>query len=314
MNRFETLLAPPSLSPKDLRIHLRMHPEISKDILGSASQELVNVATRLTDELTTVRFGRDLATGPEPASYRQFCAKAVGSSATPIDYRFFADFWPANTPTDQAAAWVDQLSKPWQIQAWAAQALRVACAAELEDTSNVTAAWRRAVALYSKFFELATVEETCTYSQKSDALEQEACRLVWASFLANQVAGLAERVQGYASNQKTRSFQACLETLADSTVAAANPKAAETAKEQAQDYLTAGIKAATTLEDAESLFYHQLKANPMEHETLDRALLEAMTREARLMENGFGEIEAVEVCAGVLQGGEQLLGLGAGGL
>ncbi|MCL1898281.1 MAG: hypothetical protein FWG16_05615 [Micrococcales bacterium] len=298
MNRFETLLAPPSLNSKDMRIHLRMHPEIPKDVSGRASQELVNVATRLSDELTTVRFGRDLATDQEPATYRQFCAMATGSTATPISYQFFATFFPADVSAINAAAWVDQQNDPVKVQAWAAQALRVATNSETEDPKNTATAWQRAMLLYGKFFELAQVEDTFTYRQQSDPQSQEACHQVWDKFQRDQVAALADRVQAYANAQQTEAFQATLAALSKPDVARINPSAAKRAKGEARDALTSGIDAATSLEAAEGLYLSQAStAEATDREALDRALLGAMTKEAALVEKGFGDLEALERCA-----------------
>ena len=297
MNRFETLLAPPSLKTKDLRIHLRMHPEIPQEISGRCSQELVNVATRLEDELLTVRFTRELATGPVPEKYDRFCARAIGAAATPIDHKFFAAFYDPTIKPKEAWAWVDSLQDPIQIQAWAAQGLRIASNAETEDPENAPAAWQRAVLLYERYFAVATVEDSCTYAQQTDPQSQETCRNAWKDFLRKQVGNLAARVTSHATGQRPEAFAACLAALALPEVARANPMAVRKAQDEAEDAVSAGIGAATALKAAEGVYLSQVKANPGAKDGLDRTLLQAMAREAALVEKGFGELAVLARCA-----------------
>ena len=295
MNRFETLMAPPSLTSKDLRIHLRMHPEIPQDVSGQCSQELVNVSTRLIDELTTVRFGRDLAKEPEPGNYRRFIKEVTGADATPIDYKFFASYYPGDESDPRR--WVNTLETKDAVQAWAAQGLRVAMSAETEDPSHAAEAWCQAVLLYQRYFAMAEVEDTYTFAQQADPSSQEACRKVWKDFLYDQVGELATRTKTYAISQQHKAFTACLAVLAVPEVARVNPTAASGVQQAAQDTLVAGIESANTLKAAEAMYSSQVASDPATREALDRSLLAAMTKEAELLEKGFGDLDCLEHCA-----------------
>ncbi|MDX5398110.1 MAG: hypothetical protein LPK92_00045, partial [Actinomycetes bacterium] len=205
MNRFETLLAPPSLTPKELAIHIRMHPEIPAEVSGACRNELVRVDVRLHDELTTVRFPSRLTETPAPPQYGQLNRRLTGATATPIPWRFFAGEFEAFMAEHPEQLAVKELRSvlaeldPWRVQAWSAQALRIAQNAETEDPAHAAAAWRTAVRLYQAFFARADVTESHTYRIQTDPAAQAACRAAWDSFLPDQVDALAQRVTEYSS-------------------------------------------------------------------------------------------------------------------
>ncbi|MGB7962557.1 MAG: hypothetical protein WCF12_06295 [Propionicimonas sp.] len=308
MNRFETLLAPPSLSSKDLSIHINMHPEIPKEVSGKCKNDFANVATRLHDELTTLRFGRTLADSPAPARYQALNQQLTGSTATPIDWKFFADEFtafkaehPQRMGTERMLQLVSGLSDPWRVQAWAAQALRIAQNAETEDSAHAGTAWRSAVKLYATFLARADVTQSHTYRSQTDPCAQATCQKAWQSFLADEVAALARRVAEYGNHQQAAAASAALAALAVPEVSAINPEVVGRATAAAQDVFLSGIKSATTLRAAFDLYF-----NATASDELDRALLAAMTAETAKLAKGFGggdEVDLIEL-------GGEALGLG----
>ena len=72
MNRFEALLAPPTLSGREMAMHVRMQKEVSLSEAGTYRAQMLIPEIRLYDELTTLRFTRP---GPdeENTAYRKAC-------------------------------------------------------------------------------------------------------------------------------------------------------------------------------------------------------------------------------------------------
>jgi hypothetical protein len=304
MNRFETLLAPPSLTPRELAIHIRMHPEIPAEVSGACRNELVRVGVRLHDELTTVRFATRLAETPAPPQYSLVNRRLTGSSATPIDWMFFAAEFEAFTAEHPEQLGVKDLRSvlaeldPWRTQAWSAQALRIAQNAETEDPDHAASAWRIAVRLYQAFFARADVTESHTYRIQTDPAAQAACRAAWDSFLPDQVDVLARRVAEYSSRQQAAAVSAALAALAVRDVVALNPDAARRAKVASQSTFLDGMKAAATLRAAYELYSRAPASDEM-----DRALLGVMAAETSRLAKGFGgedEVSLLEKCGEVL--------------
>ena len=73
MNRLEALLAPPTLSSKDMAMHVKMQKAVPREQANSLRAEMLVPEVRLYDELTTLRFRRP---GPEEesAAYTAACA------------------------------------------------------------------------------------------------------------------------------------------------------------------------------------------------------------------------------------------------
>jgi hypothetical protein len=302
MNRFEALLAPPSLNPKDLAIHIRMHPEIPKEVSGACRTELVNVETRLHDELTTVRFGRQL-TATEPADYRDHCARLTGSRAEPIEFRFFAEpyaasasLWPSAGNQTKFLQAVRDLTDAWLVQAWAAQALRIAQAAESSDPQQAKYAWRTAIRLYEAFFDRARASESYTYRLQTDASAQGTCVEAWDNFLADEMVALKERLDRYGQEQRGAAVAACLEVFA---LREAAPYAPAGVLDDAVAVFAQGIAAATSLEAAVAMYLDCPAAlcDQDQRQEVPRALLGAMAREVGLLEKGFGDVTSVVNCA-----------------
>lgn len=305
MNRFETLLAPPSLTPKELSIHINMHPEIPRDVSGKCKNDFANVATRLHDELTTLRFRRTLANAPAPTRYEEVNRRLTGSTATPIEWRFFAGEFeefisdhPERLDARRTLAAVRSLADPWRLQAWAAQALRIAQNAEIEDPHHAPNAWRAAVELFTTFFGRADVTQSHTYRAQTDPSAQAMCRAAWDSFLADEVGALAQRITDYSHRGQADAASAALAVLAVPTVAAANPDAARRATGAAQEAFVSGIRSASSLRAAFDLYS---STNPTDE--LDRAFLSAMAAAVTRLTQGFGgedDVEIIELAADAL--------------
>lgn len=303
MNRFEALLAPPSLPPKDLRIHIRMHPEIPKEVSAACGDELVNVATRLHDELTTLRFGRTLDDSAAPDRYQRLNRVLTHSGATPIEWRFFAGEFtqfvadhPRLRSTEVMLRTVSVLSDPWRVQAWAAQALRIAQSAETGDPGNAASAWRSAAKLYRAFFDRCDVTESHTYRLQTDPGAQAACQTAWRTFLADEVSALARRAEEYGRRQQAEAVAAAQEALSVPEVAALNPEASRQATEAAHQVIFSGITSASSLRAALDMY----RIAPASDER-DRGLLAAMAAETRKLAKGFGDVKLITECATMLR-------------
>ena len=151
MNRFEAMLAPPTLSNKEMAMHVKMQTAISKDEANNYRAEMLVPEVRLFDELTTLRFRRP---GPDETStaYKKFCGMFSGASGSPIPYRFFKGEFEKlmddmNLSGDERSTWknvkapavrkaVDSISDPWRVQAYAALCARIAEASETEDAKE----------------------------------------------------------------------------------------------------------------------------------------------------------------------------------
>ena len=75
MNRFEALGAPPTLSPKELSMHMRMIPSsvLSPELRTLYGGDLLNPKIRLYDELTTLRFPAHPGAEESSKLYRAAC-------------------------------------------------------------------------------------------------------------------------------------------------------------------------------------------------------------------------------------------------
>lgn len=302
MNRFEALLAPPSLSPKELSIHIRMHPEIRSEVQVACKSELVSVSTRLHDELTTLRFRLPLGDGPADPRYQRVNVALTGSRATPIEWRFFAgefaglvDEHPRTVGPKTIMKTVQGLQDPWRVQAWAAQALRIACSAETEDPGHAASAWGSAARLYTAFFERCDVTESYTYGFQTDPAAQKACRTAWDGFLAGEVSALAQRADQYSRGQNAEAMAAALAALSTPEVTGLNPEAARHATATAQHAMVSGIRSASSLRAALEMYRIATVSD-----TRDRALLAAMATEARKLAKGFGDVDLIVECADLL--------------
>lgn len=296
MNRFETLLAPPSLTAKELGVHLKMHPELPQDVAASCRSQLVDVSVRMHDELTTRRFPVRLNTDPEAPDYRATIRAFFGSKAEPIGWAFFGDEYTAfcqeyphtDSPEEVEEA-VGQLSDPWRVQAWAAQALRVAQNAETEEPKRARKPWRMAVRLYQRFFSMTDVTTSHTHRLANDDATREQAQRAWDNFLADEVQALAERLPEYTSRQQALTAKKVLGILDTGEIHRINPRACEAAKDSTIRHFADGIRSATSLEDA--LKMHSIA--PVSPDC-ERALLDALTAETKKLVKGFGDVRVIK--------------------
>ena len=219
MNRFEAMLASPTLSSKEMAMQVKMQREIPRDEANILRSEMFVPRVRLYDELTTLRFRRP---GPEEENqdYRKFCSALSGSSATPIPYRFFkAEFETlqedlgSSMRKDVVRRRVEGLSDPWRLQAYAALCLRIAQSAETQDTRHAAEAWVTALKLYRSFFDQARVEESTTFKIQTEEKLKEDTEEAWEGFLSQLLEELSGRVNTYIQEKKPESVTACLDVL-----------------------------------------------------------------------------------------------------
>ncbi|MDR1426294.1 MAG: hypothetical protein LBJ08_00850, partial [Bifidobacteriaceae bacterium] len=305
MNRYEALEAPTSLKMSDLAVHIRMHPGIPAEISGPARSELINVRTRLHDELTTVRYGRNLPTA-QLDGYREVCRAVSGSDGEPIAAKFFAlEFAAFLADVPDAAegaprkleATIGELDDPWRIQAWAAQVARIARDAETSDPSNAVAAWARALRLYRTFFARGSVEDSYTF--RNDKAGQEAARAAWGAFLMDEVREMSERMADHGKRQEGAAVAVLSQVLASREVAAIDPSASGAAQGKVMASFVDGVAGANCVEAALGL-YQKIPADIRagdDRGELDRALLGVMTKEAGMLEKGFGDTVALTEAA-----------------
>lgn len=253
MNRFEAMLASPTLSGKEMAMQVKMQREIPREEANILRSEMFVPKVRLYDELTTLRFRRP-GSAEESEEYRKFCSALSGSSATPIPYRFFkAEFQriqeelsgggssasedeeddlaegsvservvrrakrrraQARSKQDKSTLnTVEKLKDPWRLQAYAALSLRVAQAAETEDPKNAAVAWMTALKLYRKFFGMAKPEESGTYKVQTEEKLRADTVEAWEGFLPQLLEELSGRVNTYIQEKKPDSVAACLDVL-----------------------------------------------------------------------------------------------------
>ena len=292
MNRFEAMLASPTLSSKDLAMHIRMQTAIPRDKANNLRAEMMVPEVRLYDELTTLRFRRP---GPDEdnAFYRDFCATLSAASGTPIPYRFFkgeleqllSDMGVSQSsgsvPQKQLQQTVMNLSDPWRIQAYAALCARIAEASEAEDPAHAAKAWETAFALYSKFFSLAKAEDSTTYRQQTEDKFKQDTVAAWNGFLQQVLDKIIERTKGYIRDKKPESSKACISALGMKSLRAVDADAANRVAGSLMISYVNSITTAATLKDAAAL-YEAIPADVLKQDSRSecaRAMLDAMEKE-----------------------------------
>lgn len=253
MNRFEAMLASPTLSSKELAMQVRMQREIPKEEANILRSEMFVPKVRLYDELTTLRFRRP---GPEEESgfYRQFCGSLSSASGAPIPYRFFKGEFQRlmeeldiQDPTleesraelvetleeasggrgtrrrktrrrspfrsDRVRKAVESLSDPWRIQAYAALCARIALSSETEDPKHAAVAWVQALKLYRLFFDQTRPEESTTYKVQTEEKLKADTVEAWEDFLPQLLEEMSARVSTYIQEKRPESVTACLDVL-----------------------------------------------------------------------------------------------------
>lgn len=304
MNRFEAMLASPTLSGKEMAMQVKMQREIPREEANILRSEMFVPKVRLYDELTTLRFRRP-GSAEESEEYRKFCTALTGSNATPIPYRFFkAEFQRIQEELSGSGNsrsrgrskqdkntlnTVEKLKDPWRLQAYAALSLRVAQAAETEDPKNAAVAWMTALKLYRSFFGMAKPEESGTYKVQTEEKLKADTVEAWESFLPQLLEELSGRVNTYIQEKKPDSVTACLDVLqSDQAKLIDRFVGDQTLQSAFLPYIDA-IKKASNLKEAAALYGSVPAALVQKDSAKDapRAMLAAMCAELeRLQKNG----------------------------
>lgn len=304
MNRFEALLAPPTLSGREMAMHVRMQKEVSLSEAGTYRAQMLIPEIRLYDELTTLRFTRP---GPdeENTAYRKACIALSGASGTPIPYRFFKEEFdrlkddivvPQEAEDsmdlfkpDRIRETVLNLRDPWRIQAYAALCARIALNSETEDTEHAAAAWDMAFSLYNIFFKNTKVEESTTYRQQKDEKFKEETIAAWNGFRRRLVEEIVCRVEDYSWDGRPANVSACIDVLGTPGARAVENGAVDRAVSGCLIPYANAIRFSKDLEEAADL-YEKTPGQLGEKDTQQafaRAMLFAMSKEVtRLQADG----------------------------
>lgn len=309
MNRFEAMLAPPTLSGKEMAMHVKMQSAIPREEANILRSEMFVPKVRLYDELTTLRFRRP---GPEAESftYRAFCKALTGAGGEGIPYRFFkgefarlleemgmelpeddAESRPSRNPfrADRVKRTIRNLDDPWRVQAYAALCARVAENSEVSDPRRAAGAWDMAFELYGLFFDAAEPEQSTTYKQQREEKLQQDTIDAWLEFRQQLLDGIVSRVKGYIQDKKPQSISACLDALDQESLRHIDPGAHERALSDSFLPYVSALSSAPNLKEAGTL-YDKIPAALLEQDSRQefaRAMLAAMTSEVdRLKSNG----------------------------
>ncbi|MCE5189602.1 MAG: hypothetical protein LLF75_10560 [Eubacteriales bacterium] len=312
MNRYEALGAPPTLSSKDLAMHIKMLPSAAllPELRTQYSGDLLKPKVRLYDELTTLRF--PARPGPEERSalYISACAKLAHASGEPIPYRFFKKEFlqlledcgcteqssPNELNETMLSNAVGSLKDAWQIQAYAALTLRIAENSELSDPKNAHRAWYTALSTYQRFFTEAKVEDSCAYQAQTEERFRQDCRDEWNGFLSELIDGVYQRLKRYIQQNKADSVSACMQILQLNLVKKINPEICAKAMQDSLLPYTKSIRSAATLGIAGEMF----RNCPKELLALDesgeckRAMLGALKNAVELLDlskDKFGQFD-----------------------
>ena len=300
MNRYEALGAPPSLSSKDMAMHVKMLPQsaISKELRTQYSAELLNPKLRMYDELSTLRFPRP---GPaeENADYAEVFRKISHAGGAPIPYRFFkAEYGRlmeecgySNAKQAQAAALINTIKNiqdPWRYLGYAAQYLRIAENSELDDSANACKPWSEALNAYMKFFAAAKCEDSFSYRAQTEERFRELCREAWDSFLQDALESLYRRMKDYMQRNNAEAVGACMSVLQLPQVKRIAPSLYSRAMDESLIPYTSAIRTAPTLGQAGEMYSKcpaaLLKAD--EKGECRRAMLAAMKSAVEKLKDG----------------------------
>lgn len=305
MNRFEAMLASPTLSGKEMAMQVKMQREIPREEANILRSEMFVPRVRLYDELTTLRFRRP-GSAEESEAYRKFCSALSGSSATPIPYRFFkAEFLrltgemgipeealesTSSFDKRKVRKAVEDLTDPWRLQAYAALCLRIGMASETEQPKRAEEAWLMALKLYRSFFDMAKPEESGTYKVQTEEKLRADTVEAWEGFLPQLLEELSGRVNTYIQEKKPDSVAACLDVLQSDRAKLIDRFVGDQALQSAFLPYIDAIKKASNLKEAAAL-YGSVPAALLQKDSAQdapRAMLAAMCAELeRLQKNGY---------------------------
>ncbi|MDO5133235.1 MAG: hypothetical protein Q4D81_09670 [Eubacteriales bacterium] len=303
MNRFEAMLAPPTLSGKEMAMHVKMQKEVSRDEANAYRAEMLVPEVRLYDELTTLRFRRP---GPDVqnTAYRKACSALSGATGTPIPYRFFKGEFDrlldeigvpeeardsmSSFKPDQITEAVLDLEDPWRTQAYAALCARIAQSSETEDAKHAAAAWDMAFSLYDIFFKSAKVEESTTYKQQTEEKFKADTVAAWDGFRRKLAEEIVGRTKDYIRDSKPASVAACIDALGTPAVRAVDSDAVDRALSESLIPYVNALRSAKSLKEAAGL-YEKIPEQLVEKDTRQecvRAMLSVLSDEVgRLQEN-----------------------------
>lgn len=229
MNLYEVLGAPPTLSSKDMSMHIRMMPStlLTKEQRTQYGGELLNSKTRLYNELKTLRFPPRPGANETNSLYLKACKMISHASGDPIPYRFFkAEFeqllkdcgytqltLAAELDAKVLGGEIERIADIWRYQSYAALLLRIAENSEESDPKNAHMAWNEALKAYQRFFAKADVKDSCTYRDQTEEKFRKDCREAWDGFLTGQLEGVGQRLKRYIQKYNTASMNACFKIL-----------------------------------------------------------------------------------------------------
>lgn len=270
MNRFEALGAPPTLSTKELSMHMKMIPSsvLSPELRTQYGGDLLKPKVRLYDELTTLRFTLTQEGEAEDKLYRKACKLLTHASGEPIPYRFFRQEFlrlleecgcsEQSAPSELSARLLNNaigsIGDIWLYQAYAALFLRIAENSETSDPKNAPRAWHAALNAYQRFFAEARVEDSVAYRVQTEEKFRQDCRDAWNGFLAEQVEGVYRRMRGYIQQCSANRVSACMQTLQLSTAGAIQPGLFERAAQDSLELYARAIRSAPSLRLAAEMF------------------------------------------------------------
>ena len=319
MNLYEVLGAPPTLSSKDMSMHIKMMPStlLSKEERTKYSGELLNTKIRLYSELKTLRFPPRPGAEEINSLYKTVCKKISHASGEPIPYRFFkAEFEkllkdcnytahssPAELTETTLNNAIEQITDIWRYQGYAALLLRIAENSEESDPQNAYRAWLAAIKAYQRFFAKADVQDSCTYRAQTEEKFRQDCREAWDGFLVEQLEDVGRRLKRYIQKNKTDSVGACMKTLQLSVVKSIAPALSESVMQDTLLPYASAIRMAPTLKTAGEMYNNcptTLLAQD-ERGECKRAMLGALKKATDQLTAGNADIAEIVRWAGTLK-------------
>lgn len=335
MNRYEALGAPPTLSSKDMSMHIKMLPSaaLSAELRTQYSGDLLKPKVRLYDELKTLRFPPRPGAEEKNELYSSACKKLAHASGEPIPYRFFKSQFqrlledcgysenssPSELNETTLNNAVGSTRDIWQFQAYAALLLRIAENSELSDSKNAHRAWHAALNAYQRFFAEAKVEESCAYKAQTEEKFKQDCRDAWNVFLAEQVEGVYQRMKRYIQQNNAEGVTACMQILQLGQVKSINPDLYAKAMEDSLIPYAKSIQSASSLKTAGEMYSNCPKELLAQDESGEckRAMLGALKNAVEQLSSGGAKIDEIIKWANTLdvvalyQNGKGLIKKGA---
>ncbi len=322
MNLYEALGAPPTLSSKDMAMHIRMMPTtlLSPQQRTQYSGELLNPKTRLYNELKTLRFPPRPGEEETNSLYKSVCKKITHASGEPIPYRFFkTEFqrllkdcgYTQNTSSAELIEntlnkAIDQITDVWRFQGYAALFLRIAENSEQSDPKNAHRAWLVALEAYQRFFAEADVKDSCAYRAQTEKQFQDKCREAWGEFLKGQLEDVYQRLKRNIKQKNADGVGACVQILQLSLAKSIAPDISASAVADSLLPYTSAIRTAPSLSTAGKMYKNCPKAllAQDEHDECKRAMLGALSKATGQLAEGNENITEIIRWANALKAKE----------